>query len=134
MPPSPVLKVKNISFSTIKEYWIEVEHFAEPNKIYVQIPRTLGHLYAEERLIGVTQLIEWAPGVVRYRTINIREEYRGKDLGYYLLKTALAEDWSSFQYLFGWVRKSHYEWSLRHGFREFDGIWSNDHIAMIKSL
>ncbi len=142
------LRIEPISFSTIKTYWIEVDHFQDPNKTYVEFPRTLGHLssniqspksqcyglYATTQLIGVTQLIEWAPLMVRYRTINIRPEYRGQDLGYFLLETAVTRDWQNFRQLFGWVRRPHYAWSIQHGFKELDGIWTDDHIAMTKPI
>lgn len=143
------MEVKHIDFETIKDYWIEVNHFNnEPNKVIKEVARRLGPhkigyddpkricygLYDSDNLIGVTQLVQWQPGLVRYRTINVRELYRGKDLGWALLETAWNLDWKGSGKLFGWIRGSHYKWALDHGFVDYDTDWVDDHIAMVKEM
>ena len=138
------LIVKKITFPEIKNYWIEVDHFKEPNKKVIEVITSLGHLkntleqprrqsyglFLRERLIGVTKLVEWENEFVRYRTLNIRKEFRGSDLGWSLLMEAYSDGWQQ-RNLFGWVRRSHYDWSRSKGFVELDGIWNEDHIAMV---
>lgn len=142
------MQVRHIEFEVIKNYWIEVNHFNDPNKKYAPIVRQLGHLNCElpnpkwycyglfdgPLLIGVTQFIEWSQDTVRYRTLNIRPAYRGRDLGRFLVFEAYKMDWSQFRYLFGWVRESHYAWARRQNFKEVDGVWNDGHIAMIKNM
>jgi len=140
--------VKQIDFLTLKNYWLEVDHFKDPNKNIVEIIKTLGPhttketdpiriaygLYDNDKLIGATQLVKWSTELVRYRTLNIRKEYRGKDLGWYLLESAWNTDWIHQGKLFGWVRDTHYDWAIKHRFTELDDSWTNDHIAMVKIM
>jgi len=140
--------VKQINFDTLKNYWIEVDHFKDPNKKIVEIIKTLGPhttketdpiriaygLYDTDVLVGATQLVKWSAELVRYRTLNVRKEYRGKDLGWYLLESAWNKDWIGQGKLFGWVRDTHYDWAIKHNFTELDSIWTNDHIGMIKVM
>ena len=136
--------VKQIDFNTLKNYWIEVDHFKDPNKRIVEVIKYLGPhtttysdpkriaygLYNNETLIGATQLVQWSPTHVRYRTLNIREEYRGQDLGWYLVSAAWQQAWQGNGKLFGWVRNTHYNWATAHKFTELDTAWTDDHIAM----
>jgi len=138
------MKVCKIDFEVIKQYWIEVDHFREPNKLIKPFVRRLGPhktifdnprriaygLFCDGKLIGVTQLVQWSNTQVRYRTLNIRENFRGKNLGWYLLETAYNTDWRGCGNLFGWVRDTHYEWALRHKFFVIDSSWIDNHIAM----
>lgn len=140
--------VKPIEFETIKQYWIEVDHFKDPNKRIEEIIKTLGPhitqelnprriaygLFNNDMLIGATQLVHWSDNLIRYRTINIRSEYRGKDLGWYLLETAWNLDWIGQGNLFGWVRDTHYDWAIKHNFTEMDKHWTGDHIAMSRVM
>ena len=138
--------VKHISERDIKEYWLSENHFRDPNKkISFDISR-LGHfvnkienprkipygLFLGESLVGVTMIYEWNEEWVRYRTINILPEHRGKGLGCSLLKTAYLMDWEN-KDLFGWVARYHYDWSKKAGFQEIDGVWEDNHIGMILS-
>ena len=139
-----MLCVKKINFETIRDYWIEVNHFDDPNKQIHEVIYTLGPhnnpyedprrisygLFDEEKLIGATQLVQWSETHVRYRTLNVREQYRGKDLGWYLLNTAYHQDWQMFEYIFGWIRDTHWNWAKRHDFVETDQHWTDNHIAM----
>lgn len=138
------MKVEKISYETLKKYWIEVDHFQDSNKRYSQHIYTLGPyktlfknpksicygLFAD-RLIGATQLVQWDHRV-RYRTINIRPEYRGQDLGWHLLKTAW-NDWQAFDTMIGWIRKSHYNWSIQHGFKQVS-YWEDNHVMMERNM
>ena len=142
------LDIEVITFDELVKYWKDVNHFQDPNKRYTEIIKTLGPyktkfkdpkriaygLFDGMDLIGVTQLVQWNDDIVRYRTINIREEYRGQDLGWKLLEEAWYRDWSDNKYLFGWVKDTHYNWSIFHGFKEVDGIWKDDHIAVTKDM
>jgi len=136
--------VEHIDFETLKNYWIEVDHFKDPNKRIVEVIKYLGPhttpfinprriaygLYDSDRLIGATQIVQWTNSHVRYRTLNIRKEYRGQDLGWYLLNTAYKQDWQGRGKLFGWIRDSHYTWAKSHDFTELDHTWTENHIAM----
>jgi hypothetical protein len=140
--------VKQIDFETLKNYWIEVDHFKDPNKRIVEVIKHLGPhttpyndpkriaygLYDGDKLIGATQLVQWSPTHVRYRTLNIREEYRGIGLGWFLLSSAWDTDWKDCGKLFGWVRNTHYPWATLHGFNDYDQEWTNDHIAMEREM
>ena len=90
------MDIKEIDFETLKNYWIDVDHFKDPNKRIVEVIKYLGPhitpysdprriaygLYDEDKLIGATQLVHWNEGQVRYRRLNVRQEYRGKGLGF----------------------------------------------------
>jgi hypothetical protein len=139
--------VKKISFEEISKYWIEVNHFG-PNKTIKETVKYLGPyvspfnnprrfsygLFNNNTLIGVTHLVEWSHSHVRYRTINIKSEYRGCGLGWNLIKQAWNTDWKSYTSLFGYVKRSHYEWTVNHNFSEIDGNWVDEHIAMERSM
>lgn len=146
------MDVNRISFDQLKTYWVEVDHFGVPDKKFHEIVRTLGDcqstitdpprfsygLFDAGELIGVTHLVQWDEEWLRYRTLNIRSAYRSRDLGWYLLKAAVAMDWKKSvpapNYVFGWVKRVHQSWSIAHGFEPADGRWVNGHIAMIKPL
>jgi hypothetical protein len=146
------MDVNRISFDEIKSYWIEVDHFGNPNKKIREVVRRLGAhestveeprrfsygLFDSGRLIGVTHLVEWSNDWLRYRTINVRKSYRGRDLGWFLLCAALDMDWRDWKkpdkHLFGWVKRDHLAWSEAHGFKPADDRWHDDHIAVIKPL
>jgi GNAT superfamily N-acetyltransferase len=140
--------VKEIDFETLKNYWIEVDHFKDPNKRIVEVIKYLGPhttpyhdprriaygLYDNDKLIGATQLVQWEENRVRYRTLNVREEYRGEGFGWFLLASAYERDWKGCGKLFGWIRDTHYNWAKVHGFVEIDDKWTNDHIAMERKM
>ena len=146
------MDVKRISFDDLKSYWIEIDHFANPKKRIREVVRHLGAhesdiadphrisygLFDDGRLIGVTHLVEWSRTWVRYRTINVRPAYRGRDLGWFLLRSAVNLDWQEWKtpdkFVFGWVKRDHLAWSLAHDFRPFDNRWHEDHTAVIKPL
>lgn len=142
------MDIKEIDFETLKNYWIDVDHFKDPNKRIVEVIKYLGPhitpysdprriaygLYDEDKLIGATQLVHWNEGQVRYRTLNVRQEYRGKGLGFLLLSTAYERDWKGWGNLFGWIRNTHYDWAKRHDFVEIDEQWTDDHIAMERDM
>lgn len=139
--------VVKISFDEISQYWNEVNHFG-PNKIITETVQCLGPyispfddprrfsygLIDNNTLIGVTHLVEWDHTHVRYRTVNIRSEYRGRGLGWYLIKEAWNTDWKYYTSLFGYVKRSHYEWAVNHNFSEIDGNWVDEHIAMERAM
>lgn len=141
-------EVKHIDFETIKNYWIEVDHFKDPNKRIVEVIKYLGPhttpydnpkrisygLYDTDKLIGATQLVQWNETHVRYRTLNIRKEYRGQGLGWKLLETAYKTDWQGQGKLFGWIRNTHHRWAVSHGFIEIDSEWYDNHIGMEKEI
>jgi len=140
--------VKRIDFKTLKNYWIEVDHFKDSNKRIVEIIKYLGPhttpysdpkriaygLYDGDMLIGATQLVQWNETHVRYRTLNVREAYRGQGLGWYLLTSSYYQDWKRCGKLFGWIRNTHYPWARAHGFVEIDNKWTDDHIAMERKM
>ena len=142
------MDIKEIDFQTLKNYWIEVDHFKDPNKRIVEVIRSLGPhitpykdprriaygLYSGNDLIGATQLVQWSDTHVRYRTLNIREQYRGQGLGWLLLGTAYERDWQGCGKLFGWIRDTHYNWAVQHGFTDFDKTWTDNHIAMERNI
>lgn len=147
------IEIEEISFEQLVEYWKEVDHFGDPNKIYRPLVSRLGPfrtsidnpiskcygLYDRhpevnfDGIIGVTQLYEWDPGVVRFRTINIRKEWRHQDLGWCLLEEAFEEDWSNYLKLFGWMRLDKLDWALDHGFKTI-GSEQDYHIGVIKEM
>lgn len=140
--------VKEITFETIKQYWIEVNHFNDPNKKIVEIIKKLGPysttysdprrisygLFDKDRLIGVTHLVQWTENQVRYRTLNVRKEYRGNNLGWFLLENSYKKDWQGCGNLFGWIRDTHYNWAKLHNFIEVDYQWHDKHIAMERKM
>ena len=146
------MDVNRISFDQLKAYWIEVDHFADPGKKFRNVVRSLGDsrspladparfsygLFDSGELIGVTHLVQWDEDWLRYRTLNIRQGYRSRDLGWYLLRTAVAQDWKDGvpapPYIFGCVRRQHQGWSIAHGFTPAAGRWVDGHIAMIKPM
>jgi hypothetical protein len=145
------MKVKQIDFDTLKDYWIEVDHFKDPNKRIVEVIRYLGPhttpysspkrtaygMYTPDReLIGATQLVQWNESHVRYRTLNIREEYRGVGLGWQLLRKAWIDfkGLDSTDNLFGWIRHTHYDWAEAHGFTVIDDCWIDGHIGMERKM
>jgi hypothetical protein len=140
--------VQHIDFETIKQFWIDVNHFNEPDKKIVEIIKRLGKhrtfitnpkrisygLFNNNNLIGVTHLVRWSDTHVRYRTLHILKEYRGNDLGWYLLKAAYKKDWQGEGNLFGWIRNTHYLWAKNHGFVDIDSTWTDNHIAMERNM
>jgi GNAT superfamily N-acetyltransferase len=143
------MDVARISFNDLKSYWIEVDHFKDPNKKIREVVRALGPyrtempdprrfsygLYDDGKLVGVTHLVQWSDALVRYRTLNVRPSHRGKDMGSFLLSSAINMDWKpSVNDLFGWIRRDHQAWASAHGFKPLDGRWHDDHIAMIRPL
>lgn len=140
--------LRRIPFDVIRDYWLEVNHFKDSNKRIIEIITTLGQhkteynnprriaygLYDGNNIIGATQLVQWSSELVRYRTLNIRKEYRSQDLGWEMLETAWNADWKDSGKLFGWIRNTHYDWAKRHGFYEYDKEWTDNHIAMIRNM
>lgn len=136
--------VKQITFEQIKNYWIDVNHFKDPNKKIVEVISTLGPhktpyadpkriaygLFDADRLIGVTQLVQWKQNTVRYRTLNILAEFRGRDLGWFLILSAWNMHWQDNDMLVGWIRNTHYQWAKTHNFHQIDQQWTDDHILM----
>ena len=145
-------EVERIDFETLKQYWLDVVHFQEPDKKIREVVRVLGPyecvlddprresygLFHDGGLIGVTHLVQWDANWLRYRTLNIREPFRGPDLGWMLLRRAMELDWRDWKvpgkFMFSWLRRSHMPWSLAHGFTEIDGRWHGDYIAMLKPM
>ncbi len=149
----PDVKIERIPFRELKQYWIEVDHFHRPDKKIREVVRTLGPyictienprrqsygIFLSGKLIGVTHLVQWDGHWLRYRTLNIREPYRGPDdLGWKLLRRAVDMDWRDWKidgrYLFSWARRSHVPWSLAHGFETVDNNWHGEHMAMRRTL
>ena len=143
------MDVERISFNELKSYWIEVDHFKDPDKKIREVVRRLGPyktqrqdprrfsygLFDDGTLVGVTHLVQWSGALVRYRTLNVRSSHRGRDLGWFLLGSAINMDWASTDNdLFGWIRRDHQAWASAHGFKPLDGSWHDDHMAMTKPL
>lgn len=141
------MDIKRIDFNTLKLYWKEVQHFDANHEIkdvikvlgahitpYSNPKRICYGLYTSNTLVGATQLVQWNKGVVRYRTINIRKQYRGNDLGWFLLENAYKLDWTDNNSLFGWVKLTHFDWARQHGFVEIDNNWTDGHIAMVRKM
>jgi len=146
------MDVRRIRFGELKRYWIEVGHFQNPDKKIREVVRNLGPyectidnprresygLFHEGTMIGGTHLMQWDARWLRYRTLNVGEAFRGRDLGWMLLCAAVDLDWRDWKvedrYLFGWIRRSHVPWSLAHGFTKAGRTWHEDHIAMIRTL
>ncbi len=147
------VEIERISFAELKQYWIEVDHFRQPDKKIREVVRTLGPytcaiedprrqsygMLVDGGLIGVTHLVQWDGNWLRYRTLNIREAYQGpEDLGWKLLRRAVDMDWRDWKldgrYLFSWARRSHVAWSLAHGFEAVTDTRHGEHIAMRRPL
>jgi hypothetical protein len=136
--------IKRITFEQIVDYWKNVSHFSDMNKQYVSTVGYLGHftrtikkphfycygLFIDGDLVGATHISEWSEGWVRYRTINIREKYRGQNLGFRLLCSCIQKDWSQYKTVFGWVKRDHVNWSISNGFSFIDNVWQDDHTGM----
>lgn len=146
------MDVKHISFDALKAYWERTDHFGQSGKKVREVVRSLGPypaklkdpprqsygLFDGDQMIGATHLVVWSDAWLRYRTINVQPQYRGQNLGWFLLSQSVNMDWQDWKqpdrYLFGWVKRDHQAWSLSHGFHAHDDIWHDDHIIMIKSL
>jgi len=147
------IEVRRIPFDVLKQYWIEVDHFRNPDKKIREVVRVLGPyectiedprresygLFQGDDLIGVTHLVQWDDRWLRYRTLNIRESHQGpEDLGWILLRRAIDQDWRDWKadgrYLFGWIRRHHVPWSLAHGFEQIGDTWHGEHIGMSRRL
>jgi hypothetical protein len=139
------IKVKEISFDTLKTYWTDQKHFDADHdckevvrylgthiNAYTDPKRKCYGLYYLDEIIGGTQLVQWNEDVVRYRTINVKPKYRGYDLGWYLIQQGLQDFQCS--KLFGWIKHNHIDWAKKHGFYEVDHCWTDKHIAMYKNL
>ena len=146
------MDVTRISFEELKRYWAEVDHFRDPDKKFREVVRRLGPytttiedprrfsygLFDGSDLIGATHLVQWSERLIRYRTLNVRKAYRGRELGMFLLRSAVNLDWPDWKSgdnaLFGWIRRDHRPWAESQGFQPLDGQWHDDHIAMTKPL
>lgn len=140
------MNVDYLLFNELKDYWKSVKHF-DDNKKYVEIIKHLGPftsvyddpkrkcygLFDNDKLIGATMLVQWSPDVVRYRTINIVKEHRGKDLGWDLLRKAWDMDWQDQRLLMGWIKEDHIGWSVSKGFKEISEHYDN-HVLMIRDM
>lgn len=148
------MKTKHISWDMLKNYWIETNHFSShPNKNFQEIVTQLGPfkiecddptyqaygLFDKNKLIGVTQLIEWSPekSWIRFRTINIRKDYRKQGLAWKLLLDALNE-WN-YEFLFGWLRQDYYHTSFFSKFTRItpfmkDGYSHIPHCAILANI
>jgi hypothetical protein len=139
------LKFEVISFETLGEFWRETKHFAgtdSKGKPYVnrlgpyqsdfeQPPFMAFAIRFNKEVIAATQFVNWSEGWVRYRTIHVKEPFRGNGLGFRLLCYGHKRSWPE-KDVFGWVRQSHLGWSLHHGFRPLSNQWHGSHIAMLK--
>lgn len=133
-------EIRRIDFKLLEEYWVETGHFHVPNKVITRYVDKLGPyesygtpkitieygLFDDNYMIGGTQVYQFWPGVVRWRTSNIRKAYRGCDLFYKMLCTIITHDWRWNRKLIGWHRSEAYGWATRHGFSDYDGAW-HDH-------
>lgn len=142
------LEIYRIPFSQLVTYWIEVDHFKDPQKVYTEVlshlgpyqstienPRRISYgLFHSGKMIGATHVCQWNPDWIRFRTINIRQAYRCHDLGWKFLRRILEVDWSEHDTLFGWFRRTAHDWALRHGFHEMDGKWHGQHIGMLRKI
>jgi|SaaInl5LU_22_DNA_1037371.scaffolds.fasta_scaffold00237_23 GNAT superfamily N-acetyltransferase len=148
------IEVEEISFDQIVEYWKEVDHFNDPNKNYRQLVSQLGPFRSSidnpiskcyglydrhpevdfDGIIGVTQLYEWDISTIRFRTINIRKEWRHQGLGALLLEEAYEKHWSNYLKMFGWMKISKLDWALQNGFQTISGTEQDNHIGVIKEM
>ena len=137
---------REISFERLVEYWKEVDHFEDLNKIYKPIIKKLGPfksidnprykcygLFNEESMIGATQLVEWNSAVGRFRTINIRKEWRNQNLGWCLLEESFNQDWSDHMSMFGWLKINKLNWAQNLGFTTI-GDEKDNHIGVIREM
>ncbi len=130
-------EIKQISFDTIRDYWIRTNHFHVPGKVITRLvpavgpyqceledPRIIEYgLFDGDKMIGATQFQQWSKTEVRWRTINILPEYRGGNLAYKLLLTVADRDWLEIDFMIGWFRESVYPWTQKNGFRDYDEVW-----------
>ena len=77
--------------------------------------------------------MKWNETHIRYRTLNVKKQYRGKNLGWYLLSNAW-NDWKNQGKLFGWIRDTHYDWAVKHNFVKIQNYWTDKHIAMERDM
>lgn len=148
------MKIKQIQFSQLVDYWKDTEHFAHvPNKKYNEIIKYLGPfecklenpkaisygVFDGDKMIGGTQIQEWDETTVRFRTVNIREEYRGKNLGYWMIKRSILSDWFTYELVIEWMRDSIIRWCESNGFEDYEGgVWDTSedipHKMMCKKI
>jgi len=141
------LTIQEINFQECVKYWKEVNHFNDPNKIYNENVKKLGPFKQtienpkfkcyglfDDYLIGVTQLIEWDISTIRFRTINIRKEWRQKELGAFLLQEAYEKDWSNYLKMFGWMNLKKIDWALKFGFKIIENSEHDNHVGIIKEM
>jgi hypothetical protein len=140
------MRVERISDEDVARFWVENKHWEEGQVSASHDIRQLGHfknhlvspkriaygLFDKKPLIGVTMMYEWNSQWVRYRTIHLLTSYRKKGLSHPFLRVAYDMDWKD-KSVFGWVRQSHYDWSIKAGFEEIDGVWNESHIGMLLS-
>jgi len=128
--------VKKIPFETIRNYWVDVGHFHVANKVITEQVTELGPyksyyewgkqrtqaygLFDGNYMIGGTQILEWQPVVIRWRTNNIRGAYRGQNLFYKVLATIIANDWVEKKLLIGWFRSAATWWPPINNFEPYD--------------
>lgn len=143
--------VQQIPFEMIQKYWVEVKHFHTANKVITEQVTQLGPykssyewgkqntqaygLFDDDYMIGGTQILEWEHNVIRWRTNNIRIEYRGQGLFYKFLSTIIVNDWSHKDLLIGWFRSSAMWWPPIYGFEMYDGqtySHDNDTYTLVK--
>ncbi len=132
------MHIQKLSFVQIKKYWIDNNHFSNvdgkkinrvvnqlgPYTIEVDHPRIQAYgLIDNDTIIGVTQFHQWTDNEVRFRTINIIDEYRGSNLGYAFLETLINQEWDTMLRLIGWLREPAFPWAQRNGFFKTNGIW-----------
>ena len=84
-------------------------------------------------MIGETQLVEWNSAVVRFRTINIRKEWRNQNLGWCLLEESFNQDWSDHMSMFGWLKINKLNWAQNLGFTTI-GDEKDNHIGVIREM
>ena len=147
-PPRPDfndLQVRAVRFDELVDYWRETRHFPDEDKVYTEVlgylgpfqrtvvePRRISYgLFHGSRMMGATHVTEWSEEWIRFRTINIRPEYRGLDLGWQFLDSVLKRDWADRKTVFGWFRREALGWAEKHGFRELDGILYGNHKAAV---
>ncbi len=140
-----MFKVRHIEYEKVSDFWRENEHFSREDlkggvfdvkrlghfRNFIQNPKTLSYgLYKGEDLIGVTAFYQWNLAWVRFRTIHIKEEFRGHNLGASLLAKAYFNDCPS-KSIFGWMRSNIYGWAEKFGFEAIDQVINDQHKAMV---
>ena len=146
------IEVIEIPFSRLVQYWKTVNHFNDLNKKYKPFVKRLGPFQitfdnpkykcyglfdqycGKEKMIGGTQLMEWEPNTIRFRTINIIKEYRHQDLGWCLLEAAYKEDWQDYENLFGWMKIDKLDWALSKGFNIIKGSEQDNHVGIMRKM